>query len=205
MTTLASTIWNTLSRINVNDHIERKGKLTYLSWTWAWGKLMDHFPESFYYFEEYTKADGSMEVFCTMTIHRENDSVCRQMWLPVMDNRNQAIVGPNSRQISDAKMRCLVKTIGMFGLGFYIYAGEDLPAHEKEMDGPITDEQANTLKEMIKESMADMEKFCDFYRVSAVELLEQSKYEQAYNMLAKKIADSEASAAQEPAIDSEDL
>ena len=54
------------------------------------------------------------------------------MWLPVMDNRNNAISNPTSRQISDAKMRCLVKCIAMFGLGHYIFAGEDLPSEKKE-------------------------------------------------------------------------
>ena len=29
-------------------------------------------------------------------------------------------------------MRCLVKNLAMFGLGLYIYAGEDLPQEEKE-------------------------------------------------------------------------
>ena len=53
-------------------------------------------------------------------------------WLPVMDNRNNAIVAPNARDISDAKMRCLVKTLALFGLGHYIYAGEDLPTNKPE-------------------------------------------------------------------------
>ena len=30
--------------------------------------------------------------------------------------------------INTAIMRCLVKNLAMFGLGLYIYAGEDLPA-----------------------------------------------------------------------------
>ena len=42
-----------------------------------------------------------------------------------------AIPNPNSRHISDNKMRCLTKCISMFGLGHYIYAGEDLPSEEK--------------------------------------------------------------------------
>jgi len=49
------------------------------------------------------------------------------MWLPVMDNRNNPIKNPNSRQVSDTTMRCLVKCLALFGLGHYIYAGEDLP------------------------------------------------------------------------------
>lgn len=36
--------------------------------------------------------------------------------------------------INKAIMRCLVKNIGMFGLGLYIYAGEDLPEDENNDD-----------------------------------------------------------------------
>lgn len=53
------------------------------------------------------------------------------MWLPVIDHRNKAIQNPNSFDINKNKMRCLVKCLGMFGLGLYIYAGEDLPEAEK--------------------------------------------------------------------------
>jgi hypothetical protein len=50
-----------------------------------------------------------------------------KMQLPVMDNRNNAIANPDARKISDATMRCLAKCIACFGIGLYIYAGEDLP------------------------------------------------------------------------------
>jgi len=35
--------------------------------------------------------------------------------------------------INKAIMRCLTKNLAMFGLGLYIYAGEDLPEEEKEV------------------------------------------------------------------------
>jgi hypothetical protein len=38
--------------------------------------------------------------------------------------------------VNKAVMRCLVKNLAMFGLGLYIYAGEDLP--ENESDGETT-------------------------------------------------------------------
>lgn len=130
-------IWATLSQIDVSEHTETKGdgnfKLTYLSWAWAWGVLMEHYPESQYSFEEYEVnglklpyrplPDGSGEVVCKVYI----GGIARQMWLPVMDYKNAAIKNPNARQVSDAKMRCLVKCMALFGLGHYIYAGEDLP------------------------------------------------------------------------------
>tara|TARA_R100000329_G_scaffold149657_1_gene140714 strand:- start:98 stop:562 length:465 start_codon:yes stop_codon:yes gene_type:complete len=54
------------------------------------------------------------------------------MWLPVMDYKNNAVENPSARQVSDTKMRCLVKCLAMFGLGHYIYAGEDLPNADEE-------------------------------------------------------------------------
>ena len=54
----------------------------------------------------------------------------RSMFLPVMDHQNNAIIKPSSRQVSDARMRCFTRCLAMFGLGHYIYAGEDLPDPE---------------------------------------------------------------------------
>jgi hypothetical protein len=65
------------------------------------------------------------------------------MWLPVMDGKNKAMkreaykymtkFGEKSVEaftmfdVNKAIMRCLTKNLAMFGLGLYIYAGEDLP------------------------------------------------------------------------------
>jgi hypothetical protein len=191
--TVATNMWKTLSAINVNDHIEKKGNLSYLSWAWAWEQLMSHYADSYYFFEEKDSADGSKEVICILTIHEAEESVCRQMWLPVMDHRNKAIINPDSRQVSDAKMRCLVKTMAMFGLGHYIYAGEDIPSAEKDRQkrdedmAVITDDQAKELNELAHECMQDMDRFCGHYQIACLELLPASKYEQAYNLLKQKV------------------
>ena len=121
--------WNTLSSINVNEHTERKGNLTYLSWAWAWAVTKQHYPEANYSFQESeAHTDGTMTVHCTVSI----DGLSHEMWLPVMDHRNNAVANPNAFQINTAKMRCLTKGLSMHGLGAYIYAGEDLPAPEPE-------------------------------------------------------------------------
>jgi len=141
-------VWNKLSEIDVSNKTEKKGNLTYLSWAWAWGELMNHFPMAVVSFTEWdypdgTKKDiliypdGTCSVECTLTI----EDISRKMWLPVMDYKNSAIPDPNARHISDAKMRCLVKCISMFGLGHYIYAGEDLPSAEP-VSPPVTTETA---------------------------------------------------------------
>ena len=45
--------------------------------------------------------------------------------------------------VNKTVMRCLVKNLAMFGLGLYIYAGEDLPI---EINEPCTTEQLNKIK-----------------------------------------------------------
>lgn len=117
-------IWNTLSSVDVSDQIEKKNGLSYLSWAWAWGVLMRYYPHATYQFSpDEMHHDATVTVHCTVKI----GDCHRSMWLPVMDYKNNSVVAPDSRKVSDTRMRCLVKCLAMFGLGHYIYAGEDLP------------------------------------------------------------------------------
>ena len=162
------TIWKTLSSVDVNNKTEKKGNLTYLSWAWAWGELMNHFPQATYSFTEWEYPDGTHYVTkdvliyddgtCSVECELRIGEVSHKMWLPVMDYKNQAITNPNARSISDTKMRCLVKCISMFGLGHYIYAGEDLP--NPEDSAPVTTEKAPTKakRKLTKAQQADVER-----------------------------------------------
>ena len=138
-------VWNNLSKIDCNEHTEKKGNLTYLSWAWAWGMMMQNYPDATYRFKEWEGYDvlyyknGTAAVSCEMTVNNNTHT----MWLAVMDHKNQAVVNPTATQISNTKMRCLVKTMAMFGLGHYIYAGEDVPE-----DLSVSDEERQT--ELIK-------------------------------------------------------
>lgn len=128
--------WDLLSKINVNDKTETKGSgkfaLTYLSWVWAWGVLMEYFPESIYEIhQDKIMPDDSVMVSVTLTIKDGDEQFSRFMWLPVMDHLNRAIKNPTATDINKATMRCLAKAIAMCGLGHYIYAGEDLPVDDE--------------------------------------------------------------------------
>ena len=120
------TSYNELRKINVNEHTEKKGQLTYLSWAWAVDTLLQHDPSAVWEFPEPKYFGDTVMVFCNVTAFGKT----MKMQLPVMDNRNQAISNPDARKISDATMRCLAKCIACFGIGLYIYAGEDLPTGE---------------------------------------------------------------------------
>ena len=138
-------IWKTLSTIDVSKHVEKKNGLSYLSWAWAWGVLMEHFPHAEYSFSSpELHQDGTVTVHCDVMI----GNCHRTMWLPVMDYKNNAIKTPDARKISDTKMRTLVKCLAMFGLGHYIYAGEDInPSTEPESVAQLSKEELNTLSE----------------------------------------------------------
>ena len=178
-----SSVWTTLSAIDVSKHIEKKGNLSYLSWAYAWGTLMKYYPEASYFYDEpNVDPNGTVEVEVELTI----EGITRRMWLPVMDHRNKAIVNPTSRDVSDARMRCLVKCIAMFGLGHYIYAGEDLPLAVS--DAPITEIQSAKLKQLLEKTESDVKKFCQVFKCKTVDELSVAQYDRAISMLEKKIA-----------------
>lgn len=127
--------FNELRKINVNELLEKKGNLSYLSWAYAADLLLQQdpmahweFPSPFFY------PDGSVMVFCNVTALGKT----MRMQLPVMDNRNQAIKEPDARKVSDTTMRCLAKCIACFGIGLYVYQGEDIPEQD-----PVNTEALN--------------------------------------------------------------
>lgn len=131
-----------LLKINVNEHTEKKGGLTYLSWAWAWAEVLKIDPRATWVVHQYGPPGMSVQpcmwigetamVHTTVTVN----GVARECLLPVMDNRNNAVKNPDARKISDAIMRCMTKAIAMHGLGLYIYAGEELPEGEEAEPEP---------------------------------------------------------------------
>ena len=148
--------------LNVNDKVEKFENLTYLSWANAWAEFKKIYPSSSYrviknpttnlpYFED---PNTGLMVYTEVTA----EEITYEMWLPVMNSSNKAmkltpytyqVWNKQNRQyenrtveaatmfdVNKAVMRCLVKNLAMFGLGLYIYAGEDLP--ENESDGETT-------------------------------------------------------------------
>ena len=154
-------IFEELYHLNVNDYTEDKNGLTYLTWSYAWAEVKKRYPNATYEIEKfennlpyvYDENVGYM-VFTKVTI----EDVTHEMWLPVMDGANKAMkkepykykvkvykfgkwTGEYAEKVVESAdmfdinktiMRCLVKNLAMFGLGLYIYAGEDLPEQIKQ-------------------------------------------------------------------------
>ena len=143
----ASKVWGTLSKINVNDKAEKKGQFTYLSWSWAWEVFASKYPLSTYrILDDVVFNDGTVEVRVEVTCGCE-PALTHTMWLPVMNYQNKAMANPSATDINKTRMRCLVKCLAMFGLGHYIYAGEDLP-EAPEPKKPSADDGAAKITEL---------------------------------------------------------
>lgn len=120
-----------LSKIDVSEHVEKKGKFSYLSWAWAVDQLRKQHPDATW---EVIRFNGVpfMQTECGYFVEvavTVNGITLSQIH-PVLDNFNKPIAKPNSFQINTSIQRCLVKAIALHGLGLYIYAGEDLPMEE---------------------------------------------------------------------------
>lgn len=179
-----------LNSINVNEHTEKKNNLTYLSWSWAWAEVMKKYPSATYKIRTWDKkpylydAKLGYLVMTSVTI----DGVTHEMWLPVMDGANKSMKdSPYTYQVKEyenrkwtgnyidktveaatmfdintALMRCLVKNIAMFGLGLYIYSGEDLPEERPKL---LTNAQVKTLETCIPKHSQTIENVCNFFKV----------------------------------------
>ena len=195
-------LFKELHTIAVNEHIEKRKsnnggpELSYLSWAWAFDTIQQLVPISYEIKQfpnengvlvpyQYDKSTGYM-VFTEMTIL----GITKTMWLPVMDGANKAMKAEpytyttksGSKNVASADMfdvnktimRCLVKNLSLFGLGLYIYAGEDLPPVEKEY---ITKEQYD---EMIKLGVK-INKVLESYGINDIKWLEKSEADYVIN------------------------
>jgi len=130
-------------------------ELSYLSWCYAWSEFKKAYPDAKYEIKKFkTFADDEKGMKLVPYMYDENTGYMvntsitageqtYEMWLPVMNGANKAmkstpytymtkkgektVEAATMFDVNKAIMRCLVKNMAMFGLGLYIYAGEDLP------------------------------------------------------------------------------
>ena len=147
-------IFNTLSALNLNEYIEKKKsdngtELSYVSWASALEVLLKHYPNSTYEIHEeapnrmcFYDEDLGYLVKTSVTVEGHT----RSMSLPVMNYANKIMFDHQYKytvrgtektveaatyfDINTNVMRCLVKNLALFGLGIYVYRGEDLPSEE---------------------------------------------------------------------------
>ena len=166
-----------LNSIDVNEHVEKKNNLSYLSWAWAWAELKNVFPDAAYTIYENNEGwnyftDGRTGWVKTgVTVN----GIEHIEYLPIMDFRKKSIPLENitSFDVNKAIQRSLTKAVARHGLGLYIYAGEDLP------ETTVTAEEAAALMTLLKGKFTDeqIEKTLEEgYKVKKVEELSGKQY-----------------------------
>ena len=134
-------VFKTLNAVNCNEHTEKKGKLTYLSWAWAWQMVKSHYPTALYTIYENSEGwnyftDGRT---CWVKTGVTIEGLEHIEYLPIMDQRNQSVPIDkiSSTDVNKAIQRSLTKACARHGLGLYIYAGEDLPDGAPLQEQPV--------------------------------------------------------------------
>lgn len=153
-----------LNSRDVSAHVEKKQNLNYLSWAYVQQELTKEDPNYSERVIEFPYPDSTNENFFVPYLKtNEGYMVCVELtvfgvtkreWLPVLDYRNKPVTVGSSTAIFDinkATKRCMVKCAAKFGLGNYLYLGEEAPDVSDELK-ELLDEEANEFIKIAEES-----------------------------------------------------
>jgi len=172
-----------LSNINVNEHVERKGEFSYLSWPYAVNALRQFDPSATWVVKRfdglpYLKTETGFFVEVEVTVQ----GISLSQIHPVLDNRNLPVESPTCFAINTSIARALVKAIALHGLGLYLYQGEDLPNGESQSKAPeakpteikpalhkASVAQIKFIQRLIEETGSDLGKVLSYFGVNALE------------------------------------
>ena len=148
---MEKSVFETLFEINVNDHVEKKNGLSYLSWPYAWAEVKKRFPDANY--KVYETESGCIyftdSKTCWVKTGVEIAGLEHIEYLPIMDYKNKLISLENvtSFDVNKSIQRSLTKALARHGLGLYLYVGEDLPEIEVEK---ISAKDAKILQNVVR-------------------------------------------------------
>jgi hypothetical protein len=186
-----------LSGINVNEHVEKKGQFSYLSWPYAVAQLRLADPKASWEVRRfdgipYLKTDTGHFVEVAVTV----DGITLSQIHPVLDAKNRPLLEPSAFDINTSIQRCLVKAIALHGLGLYIYAGEDLPAPGEPTEtakpalkavgtARASAAQLRYIERLVKEGGSDLKKVLDYFQLTSLEELSSQAASRAIKSLEK--------------------
>ena len=162
-----------LYELDVNHKTKEKSGLKYLSWSWAWAEFKKINSDATYSVDLYDGkpylGDDNLGYMVSTTVTVGELTI--PMHLPVIDGANKAMKSfdysystkykdkeckaASMFDINTAIMRCLTKNLAMFGLGLYIYAGEDIPSIDNSEE--IANAEINSWVEAIKNGHTTIE------------------------------------------------
>ena len=174
---------------------KEKSGLKYLSWAWAWAEFKKVNSDATYSVDLYEGkpylSDDVLGYMVSTTVTVSDLTI--PMHLPVLDGANKAQKSVDYKyktkyadkeckaasmfDINTAIMRCLTKNLAMFGLGLYIYAGEDIPSVDYTPE-LMSSKDLDFLRKGFDESLTEVV-FCSNWQLDKLEDLHQSSFDSA--------------------------
>ena len=194
MSEAPKSIFQTLYDADVTGKVKKKNGLSYISWAAAWAEVKKRYPDATYhvytcqpdpYEETITEYKDGVPVM-SRTVKRTpqprpwfDDG--KSAWVEVgvtingmeaketyaiMDFKNNAVKAEQvtSTDANKAKMRALAKACAQWGLGLYIYEGEDMPEGVKKERTGLADAR----KKVVSAAQAAVKKGVDRAKIYAL-------------------------------------
>ncbi len=186
--------------IDVNSKVEVKQRMKYLSWTYAWSEFKKQYPDASY--RVLDNADGmpyfSSDIGVMVKTEVTANGETLPMWLPCMNEAMKAykieaysykvkeyVNGKPSGKFVDkwvepitmvnvnkSIMRCFTKNIAMFGLGLYIFSGEDMP--EPSL---IDSHQIQQLADLAKVKNMSLSSIAKAWNIDGIAKLQEASFD----------------------------
>lgn len=194
MSEATKSIFQTLYDADVTGKVKKKNGLSYISWAAAWAEVKKRYPDATYHvytcqpepYEETTTEFKDGVPVMSRTVKRTpqprpwfDDG--KSAWVEVgvtingmeaketyaiMDFKNNAVKADQvtSTDANKAKMRALAKACAQWGLGLYIYEGEDMPEGVKKERTGLADAR----KKVVSAAQAAVKKGVDRAKIYAL-------------------------------------
>ena len=194
MSEATKSIFQTLYDADVTGKVKKKNGLSYISWAAAWAEVKKRYPDASYhvytcqpdpYEETITEYKDGVPVM-SRTVKRTPQprpwfDNGKSAWVEVgvtingmeaketyaiMDFKNNAVKAEQvtSTDANKAKMRALAKACAQWGLGLYIYEGEDMPEGVKKERTGLADAR----KKVVSAAQAAVKKGVDRAKIYAL-------------------------------------
>ena len=207
---------------DVNDKVEKRSngstELSYLSWSFAWAEMKSAFPDCTYEVVKFPDEKGNLLPYMKdddtgymVSTRMTAGGITHEMWLPVFDSNNKAMKSKpytystkrGDKTVDQASMfdvnktimRCLVKNMAMFGLGLYIYAGEDLPDNIEALSKEEKIEKVKTKTADLRAKIVEAKTYDELKAIYASYKSEVGGNDELLKLMTDRIAETKGKAA----------
>ena len=196
---MSKNIYQTLSKVDMSQHIKAVQGQRYIPWSDQWSELLKHYPEATFLVHENEVGDpftvSVMGVMVKVSVTIEN--LTHTINYPVLNSYNKSLkLDPyvyktkkgdvtvqacSTFDINTSIVRALTKCIALHGLGLYVYRDELQP--EIELVGS---KDLQTILDKIKEKNVSLMEVCQDWQMDKIAHLQAQNFDNMMQYLEAK-------------------